>query len=162
VGKLSTDGDELGTLGEEAIGRLHFDHMRSNRARRTLTCYGLCFFSLLVQNNVAQWSKFVTPEEMQGFTAGAGLHMQQLSGMVYNPLSSTYAASPSEPAHFPPHLNVLCSRARTEAVRTLAFHASHDATNASSPRRQWTLDEGDTSMNYIAYATKPPDLPESR
>lgn len=63
-----------------------------------------------------EWSKFVTPEEMRSLTAEAGLQMQQLSGMVFNPLSSM----------------------------------------------QWTLDEGDTSMNYIAYATKPPDLSDSR
>jgi 2-polyprenyl-3-methyl-5-hydroxy-6-metoxy-1,4-benzoquinol methylase len=41
-----------------------------------------------------QWSKFVTPAEMRRYTTQSGMHMQKLTGMVFNPLTYTYALSP--------------------------------------------------------------------
>lgn len=38
-----------------------------------------------------QWERFVTPEELTGYTAAAGLVAPQVEGMVYNPLKDAWS-----------------------------------------------------------------------
>jgi 2-polyprenyl-6-hydroxyphenyl methylase / 3-demethylubiquinone-9 3-methyltransferase len=43
-----------------------------------------------------QWDRFVTPEELQGHCASAGLIQARFEGMVYNPLKDVWVRSPSD------------------------------------------------------------------
>jgi len=46
-----------------------------------------------VPRGTHHWEKFITPEELNGFLAAAGLKRVDIAGVIFNPLTGTWARS---------------------------------------------------------------------
>lgn len=94
---------------------------------RLLKPGGTCFFSTLNRNpksylyavvgaeyvlgllpkGTHEYARFITPAELAGFCRTAGLDVQGITGMTYNPLTKVYALSPDASVNY-----ILCAKSQ--------------------------------------------------
>jgi 2-polyprenyl-6-hydroxyphenyl methylase/3-demethylubiquinone-9 3-methyltransferase len=72
-------------------GQLFFSTINRNPKAYLFAIVGAEYLLRMLPRGTHDFSKFIRPSEMEGWTRAAGLDLHELTGMVYNPLSKQYS-----------------------------------------------------------------------
>jgi len=72
-------------------GWVFFSTINRNPKAFLLAIVGAEYVLNLLPRGTHEYAKFIRPSELSGFARAAGLELQEISGMTYNPLSKTAA-----------------------------------------------------------------------
>lgn len=72
-------------------GQLFFSTINRNPKAYLFAIIGAEYLLRMLPKGTHDFSKFIRPSEMEGWTRTAGLELNELTGMVYNPLSQQYS-----------------------------------------------------------------------
>lgn len=72
-------------------GQLFFSTINRNPKAYLFAIVGAEYLLRMLPRGTHDFSKFIRPSEMEGWTRAAGLELQALTGMVYNPFSQQYS-----------------------------------------------------------------------
>jgi len=71
-------------------GSVFFSTINRNAKAYLFAILGAEYFLKLLPKGTHNYAQFIRPSELESWTRHAGLHMQELCGMSYNPLSKQY------------------------------------------------------------------------
>jgi 2-polyprenyl-6-hydroxyphenyl methylase/3-demethylubiquinone-9 3-methyltransferase len=75
-------------------GRVFFSTINRNPKSFLFAIVGAEYVLNLLPKGTHEYARFVRPSELAGWCRGAGLVLDDLTGMTYNPLTRTYALGP--------------------------------------------------------------------
>ncbi len=74
-------------------GRLYVSTINRNPKSFLFAIVGAEYLLQLLPKGTHEWSKFIRPSEMSDFLRTAGLDINELNGMTYNPITKVYKLS---------------------------------------------------------------------
>ncbi len=72
-------------------GHIFFSTLNRNPKSYLFAIIGAEYILGLLPRGTHDYAKFITPAELSGFARTAGLEVQALKGMTYNPLTKIYS-----------------------------------------------------------------------
>ncbi len=72
-------------------GQLFFSTINRNPKAYLFAIVGAEYLLRMLPKGTHEFSKFIRPSELEGWTRHAGLELNELTGMVYNPFSQQYS-----------------------------------------------------------------------
>lgn len=72
-------------------GKLVFSTINRNPKAYLFAIVGAEYLLRMLPKGTHEFSKFIRPSELEGWTRHAGLELNELTGMVYNPFSQQYS-----------------------------------------------------------------------
>ena len=72
-------------------GQIFFSTINRNPKAYLFAIIGAEYLLRMLPKGTHDFSKFIRPSEMEGWTRTAGLELNELTGMVYNPFSQQYS-----------------------------------------------------------------------
>ena len=77
-------------------GRLFFSTINRNPKAFMLAIVGAEYVLRLLPKGTHEYAKFIKPSELANWTREAGLEMNKMTGLLFNPLTQTYKLSDSD------------------------------------------------------------------
>ena len=71
-------------------GRVFFSTINRNPKSWVFAIVGAEYILRLLPRGTHDWQKFIKPSELDGYCRAAGLHVDEIIGLTYNPLTSRY------------------------------------------------------------------------
>lgn len=92
----------LKTLGSltKSDGALFISTINRTLRGYALAILGAEYIAGVLPKGTHDWNKFLTPEELFMMTEGSGLELEQMAGMVMNPVNGTWALSTSTEVNY--------------------------------------------------------------
>ncbi|MEN8170925.1 MAG: bifunctional 2-polyprenyl-6-hydroxyphenol methylase/3-demethylubiquinol 3-O-methyltransferase UbiG [Pseudomonadota bacterium] len=91
-------------------GQLFFSTINRNPKAYLFAIVGAEYLLRMLPKGTHDFSKFIRPSEMEGWTRSAGLELNELTGMVYNPFSQQYSLGRDLDVNYLAH----CTRPTTD------------------------------------------------
>jgi 2-polyprenyl-6-hydroxyphenyl methylase/3-demethylubiquinone-9 3-methyltransferase len=89
-------------------GHVFFSTINRNPKAYLFAVIGAEYLLRLLPKGTHDYAKFITPAELAGFARSAGLQVERLKGMTYNPLTKIYSLNQDTDVNY----LVACSRPR--------------------------------------------------
>jgi len=77
-------------------GNLYFSTINRSPKSYLFAIVGAEYVLKLLPKGTHDYAKFIKPAELASWLRGAGLHMLDMTGMVYNPLTQNYSLNPRD------------------------------------------------------------------
>lgn len=77
-------------------GDLYFSTINRNPKAYAFAVVGAEYILRLLPRGTHEYAKFIRPSELASFLRAAGLELQNITGMTYNPFTKTYKLNPQD------------------------------------------------------------------
>ncbi|HSG62167.1 MAG TPA: bifunctional 2-polyprenyl-6-hydroxyphenol methylase/3-demethylubiquinol 3-O-methyltransferase UbiG [Pseudomonadales bacterium] len=77
-------------------GHAYFSTINRNPKAYTFAILGAEYILNLLPKGTHEYAKFIKPSELGNFVRSAGLHMENITGMTYNPFTKVYRLNPRD------------------------------------------------------------------